>query len=164
MALLLLLLGCTGTWVIEPYRLPCYGVGLETCLVTARGDEPAGLQHEGIGGFTFALGERVTAKVRTTSVVRPPTDGSTVDHKLVSELSRESAVGESFDVVVDGTMVMVDVRGASGLMVDQPWTCEASVCAEIAEAIEGAEPFSLTLMIVDGPLGAALEAVAVGPA
>jgi hypothetical protein len=162
--LLLLLFGCTGTWVIEPYRVPCQEGYLTTCLLTASGDQPAETQNGAIEGFTFALGERVTATVRTTSVVRPPRDGSTIHHKLVSERSRESAVVESFDVVVDSTRIMVDVARSTGLMVDQPWTCEASVCAEIAGAIEGAGPFEVTFMLVEGAVGVELEAVAVGPA
>lgn len=166
MSLLMLLLACspTGTWVIEPYMPPCEGAFAMTCMLVSVDDQPTELVYEGIEGFTFALGDRVTATVRSEDIPNPPLDAASVRHTLVNEISRESAVGETFDVSFNpgSGLITVDESTSSGMMVAQPWSCEASLCAEIAAAIAGAAPFEVTFVFVDGADGVEIEAQAVG--
>ena len=166
MSLLMLLLACspTETWVIEPYMSPCEGAFAMSCMLASVDDGPVEFVYEGIDGFTFALGDRVTATVRSEDVLNPPLDGAGVRHTLVEEISRESAVGETFDVAFNpgSGMITVDESAGSGTMVGQPWTCEASLCGEIAAAIGGTSAFEVTFLFVDGADGVAIEAQAVG--
>lgn len=166
MSLLMLLLACspTETWVIEPYMPPCEGAFAMSCMLASVDDGPVEFVYEGIDGFTFSLGDRVTATVRSEDVPNPPLDGAGVRHTLVDEISRESAVGETFDVAFNpgSGLITVDESMGSGTMAGQPWTCEVSLCAEIAAAIAGAAAFEVMFVFVDGAEGVEIAAQAVG--
>jgi heat shock protein HslJ len=102
LAVLTGLLGCqeptdspsltTKTLYIAPYRAPCTGVGLRSCLLVR--EQPDGdwtYFYSPIEGFDFEEGYRYTLRVEERPVENPPADASSLRWQLVEVLDRTEA-------------------------------------------------------------------------
>jgi hypothetical protein len=73
---------------VEPYQVPCEGVGALLCLAAT--DLDTGRAHrfyEGIRGFGFEWGVTQEIEVLERPVPNPPADGSSLEHSLQQRLS-----------------------------------------------------------------------------
>lgn len=72
------------TLFVAPQRVPCVGVGPQSCL---RVREPSqaewGLFYDSIEGFAFEPGFEYELRVRISRVKNPPADASSLAYRLI---------------------------------------------------------------------------------
>lgn len=106
---------CHLTLDIKPYRTPCMGVGLVSCMLTRENDVgDYGNFYDAIRGFSFEWGYAYRLRVETTPVPDPPADGSSIDYRLI-ELSAKTPVAASTEFEV-ALAPLVDTTEALGLV------------------------------------------------
>jgi heat shock protein HslJ len=105
--------GVMKTLEVAPARVSCVGVSTQTCLqVRASSDAPWTLLYDGIIGFEPETGYTYRIVVQEVTIANPPADGSSVQRRLVTILSRTaSLIGPTWRLVsIDGRDALPGTR------------------------------------------------------
>ena len=87
--------GCASEiWEVEPYLVPCTGVGPQLCM-SYKVDGKERLTYQEIDGFTFKWGVRQSISVSRTDEPDPGADDSSVSWSLVEVVKTENVAPDS---------------------------------------------------------------------
>lgn len=93
---------CAREMRIKPYRVPCVGVALMSCLLV-RSDEMDDYQYfyGGIEDFAFEWGYDYVGMVESSPVLDPPADGGSIAYRLAGPMQKTPVAPDTeFDLTL----------------------------------------------------------------
>ena len=129
--------GCANeVWEVEPYLVPCTGVGPQLCM-SYKVDGKERLTYQSIEGFTFKWGVRQSISVSRSEDSDAAVDDSTVTWSLNEVLSSENVAPDSSFTIPIAKFWLKQDKDSQFLLVTLKIDCEThGTCDALQEIMD----------------------------